>query len=393
MNQIAIKPASFPWFDYSRYTFSLGLEVGDTVLLSGQSASEYDAARRGIVVRGGMARQSRTAYEKVDTILRGAGRELSDVVRVVEYVTAAGMDEYGEVEAVRAEVFGSHRPAINTVVVNLLLRPSAMIEIEVVAGAPGGTVAHGSDGRPGRVPARSAEGIVYLSSVLPVDEQGKLVGEGDVVAQTRQVYENASRVLASAGLGWSRVAKTVDYLVPDGLKDYGATGRVRRDYLGPVYPGATGVLMPRVSVPGALIQVDFMGSFEETVAVNPGWERYGKLTYSPAVRAGNVLFMSGQAAMDTETQRAVHAGDIAAQADYTYSNLIRLLEAAGGGPENLVKTIEYVTPQGLERYREVATVRAALLQEPWPASTGCVCKALLRPEFQIELDCMAILDP
>src|SRR2546426_7816918 len=45
-------------------------------------------------------------------------------------------------------------------------------------------------------------------------------------------------------------------------------------------------------------------------SVNPGWDRYAKLTYSPAVRACNVLFMSGQAALDPATERAVGTGDI-----------------------------------------------------------------------------------
>jgi enamine deaminase RidA (YjgF/YER057c/UK114 family) len=88
----------------------------------------------------------------------------------------------------------------------------------------------------------------------------------------------------------------------------------------------------------------------------------------------------------------VYAGDVAAQAEYTYSNIIEVLRAAGAGPENLLKTIEYVTPAGLERYREVAAVREKLLKAPYPASTGAVCETLLRPEFEIEIDPLAILD-
>jgi len=57
-----------------------------------------------------------------------------------------------------------------------------------------------------------------------------------------------------------------------------------------------------------------------------------------------------------------------------------------------VKTIEYVTPAALECYRSVADVRSKLLREPWPASTGLVCEALLRQEMLIEVDPFAILD-
>jgi enamine deaminase RidA (YjgF/YER057c/UK114 family) len=239
--------------------------------------------------------------------------------------------------------------------------------------------------------ARGAHGIVYLSSVLPVDDRGEIVGTG-LLEQTEAVFDRAGRMLEAAGLGWSHVTKTLDYSTPATLSDYKATGRARRERLGPVYPGAAGILMSRLAHPDALIQLDIMASTEPLEVVNPGWSRYEKLTYSPAVRAGNVLFLSGQAALDPETERAVHAGDIAAQADYTYANIVRVLEAAGAGPEHLVETVEYVTPAGLPRYREVAEVRRRHLVEPWPSSTGIICSGLLRPEFEIEIDPLAILD-
>jgi hypothetical protein len=50
-----------------------------------------------------------------------------------------------------------------------------------------------------------------------------------------------------------------------------------------------------------------------------------------------------------------------------------------------------VTPAGLPRYRETAAVRERLLAKPYPASTGIVCERLLRPEFEIEVDPLAIV--
>lgn len=387
----AITPADFPWFDYSRYTFSLGLRHGPAAYLSGHSASEYDAQERRIVVRGGMAEQTRTAYAKIERILEAAGLGLGDVVRVTENVTLAGIDAYAEAEEVRAEVFGEHHPALNTVCVDALLRPAAWIELEVVAGPADDLVSFDTAGRRAAAAVRAAQGIVYVSSILPLDERGQLVGEGDLVAQTEQVYANAERILGGVGLDMGAIAKTVDFVRWDALGDYKRTGRVRKERLRAPYPGATGILMTRLAHPGALLQVDVLASRDELQVVNPGWDRYAKLTYSPGLRAGNVLFMSGQAALDPATETAVHAGDVAAQAEYTYGNIIKVLEAAGAGPEHLVKTIEYVTPEGLPRYREVAKVRERLLRAPWPASTGIVCRGLLRPEFEIEIDPLALL--
>jgi enamine deaminase RidA (YjgF/YER057c/UK114 family) len=81
---------------------------------------------------------------------------------------------------------------------------------------------------------------------------------------------------------------------------------------------------------------------------------------------------------------------VAAQADYTYRNVVTVLRAAGLGPENLVKTVEYVLPEALPGYRTVAEVRSRHLVQPYPASTGLVIPKLLRPEFLIEVDPLAV---
>lgn len=367
-----LKPARFPWFDYSRYSFSLGLSSSSGTYLSGHTASEYDPAARRMVVRGTMTEQARTAYAKIGAILEAGGLGFGDVTRIVEYVRPEGIERYAEAAAVRAQLFEGNPLTVNTVPVKSLLRPEAFIEIEA-------TAATGPD-------------VVYLPTVQPLDDDGNIVGAGDVVAQTQAIFERAGRMLGALGLGFERVVKTLDYITPAALAGYKGTGKVRRELLGPVYPAAAGILMPRLVHPQALIQYDFIASREAKVAVNPGWTRYQKLTYSPAVRAGKLLFMSGQGSLDPATERVLFDGDVVAQAQYTYGNILKVLEAAGGGPQHLVKTIEYVTPAALARYREVAGVRAKLLREPFPASTGLVCEALLRPEMLIEVDPFAVLE-
>lgn len=366
MTLAAIQPSHFPWFDYSRYTFSLGLQRGTSAWLSGHSASEFDPETKHILVKGDMAAQTRTAYAKIVTLLESSGCALSDVKRVVEYVTAKGIDDYAAAAEVRNEIFGTSQPAVCTVVVNRLLRPQALIEIEVTADS-------------------GATDIVYLPSITAPD-----AGE-DLASQTRGCFEQAAALLERAGVSLSSVVKTVDHTTPATLRDYKRTAAIRREFLGPVYPAAAGILLSRLQHPRALVSLDVIASRAPLEAVNPGWDRYAKLTYSPAVKAGNVLFMSGQAALDPVTEKAMFPGDVAAQAEYTYSNIIEVLKAAGAGPENLVKTVEYVTPAGLERYREVAAVRDRMLVSPFPASTGAVCETLLRPEFLIEIDPLAIL--
>jgi enamine deaminase RidA (YjgF/YER057c/UK114 family) len=378
MNLTVLKPKHFPWFDYTRYSFSMGLKSATGTYLSGNTASEFDPAAKRVVVKGGMTDQVRTAWAKIGAILESGGLSYADVTRVVEYVKPEGIERYAEADAVRQEVFKRAQPVVYTVPVKALLRPDAFIEIEVTASPV-----------PGK---KETAGVVFLPTVQPLDDQGKIIGAGDVVAQARAIFEKAARMLAALGVGFDRVVKTCDYITPAALSTYKGTGRVRKDHLGPVYPGAAGILMPRLVHPEALIQYDFIATRDTPLAVNPGWTRYQKLTYSPAVRAGKLLFMSGQGSLDPATERVVHEGDVVAQAEYTYGNVLKVLEAAGAGARHLVKTIEYVTPAGLSRYRDVAKVREKLLCEPWPASTGLICEALLRPQMQIEIDPFAVLD-
>jgi enamine deaminase RidA (YjgF/YER057c/UK114 family) len=379
-----IRPADFPWFRYSGYTFSLGLSDPDSgaAYLSGHSASRYDAGSERIVVGGGMGEQAEAAYAKVGRILAAAGLGWTDVTALVENVTVAGLDSYPEAEEVRRRHFPALPPAVRTVVVDRLLRPAALIEIEATAARTTESLPGGLRGGP--------DGTVHLPSLLPVDDSGAVVAEGDLAGQYRFCLDKAATLLEALGLGLSHVVKTVDFVTPEARDAYPETGRARRDLFGPVYPAATGILMSRLAVPGALVGMEVTGSQDEPATVDPGWSRYETLTCSPAVRAGRTLHLSGFAALDPETRRPLHAGDVAAQAEVIYAALGDLLAAAGLGPEHLVRTVEYVTPEGLPGYRGVAGVRGRRLSRPYPASTGIVCAGLLRPQLLLAVDATAV---
>ena len=131
--------------------------------------------------------------------------------------------------------------------------------------------------------------------------------------------------------------------------------------------------------------LDVTASREALELVNPGWERYHTLSYSPGVKAGRLLFMSGFGALDLDTQEALYPADLAAQAEHTYGSILQLLNFTGCAAEDLIETIEFVTPAGVPEYRAVAAVRERMLRPPWPASVGAVCGGLLRPEFMLEV--------
>ena len=382
----AIEPAEFPWYDYSGYTFSLGLQVGKDAINSGHSGSAFDPEKGKPAIAGGMGEQAQVAYAKQEAILAAAGLGFADVTRVVENISIAGLPYYAEAKEVRERLF-PHSPTVCTVVVDRLVRRQALIEVEVHA-SPGGGVALvlGSDGTWRRETVRSGhDGAVYLPTLLPIDANGDVVAEGDVVGQYFYVVERAGELLQQAGLDLSNLVSTVDYSTPATRERYPKTGRARKDLMGPVYPGAAGILMSQLHAPGVLLALDAVASVHQPEKVNPGWDRYDTLTYNPGIRAGNTLYMSGFAALDMETQAAVHPGDLRAQAEVTYDAMLQVMAEVGAGPEHLLTTVEYVTPDGLGDYRAVADVRRDKLRSPYPASTGIVCGGLLRDEFLLEV--------
>ncbi len=71
--------------------------------------------------------------------------------------------------------------------------------------------------------------MVFLAGQIALDPQtGTIVGEGDVVAQTKQVMSNVKAVLTEAGADWSNVVKTSVFLKD--LADFVAVNQVYGEY-------------------------------------------------------------------------------------------------------------------------------------------------------------------
>ena len=116
-----------------------------------------------------------------------------------------------------------------------------------------------------------------------------------------------------------------------------------------------------------------------------------KMTFSPAVRAGNLLFISGTTAVD-ENLNVVGKGDIVAQTRFIFEKFGRLLEKAGASFDNVVETTEYFLT--LEDYKQTANVRREFFKgPPYPAATGVLVAGLIRKDALIEIKATAVLGP
>ncbi len=116
-----------------------------------------------------------------------------------------------------------------------------------------------------------------------------------------------------------------------------------------------------------------------------------KLTFSPAVRAGNLLFISGTTAVGDDLE-IVGKGDIVAQTRFIFEKFRRILRAAGASFDNVVETTDYFL--SLADYKRTAMVRREFFKgPPYPAATGVLVAGLVRKDALIEIKAIAVLGP
>jgi len=109
--------------------------------------------------------------------------------------------------------------------------------------------------------------------------------------------------------------------------------------------------------------------------------------YSPAIRAGNLLFVSGQIPIDPASGNLI-SGDITAQADQVMRNLTALLKAAGVTFEHVVKTTVYLAD--MSEFAAMNDVYGRYIADPPPAR-ATVQVARLPRDVKIEVDCIAVI--
>jgi 2-iminobutanoate/2-iminopropanoate deaminase len=96
--------------------------------------------------------------------------------------------------------------------------------------------------------------ILFVSGLTPLDENARLIGEGDVVTQARQIHVNLEKVLAYAGASFADVLKVTVFLLNIG--DRAKINDVRREYFGPTLPASTLVEVSALAVPGMMIEIE-----------------------------------------------------------------------------------------------------------------------------------------
>lgn len=110
-------------------------------------------------------------------------------------------------------------------------------------------------------------------------------------------------------------------------------------------------------------------------------------TYVQAVKVNNTVYLSGQIPLDPETMTLVD-GDIRAQINQVFKNLLAVCEASGGDLSNIVKLNIFLTD--LSHFPVVNEIMGQHFQEPYPARAAIGVSELPKGS-QVEMDGILVI--
>jgi reactive intermediate/imine deaminase len=127
----------------------------------------------------------------------------------------------------------------------------------------------------------------------------------------------------------------------------------------------------------------------DAIQVRTDPDPYAAFNIAQAYKVGDLVFVSGQAALDLQGN-IVGDGDFDAQAIQAFENLRAVLAAAGSRLDRLVKVTIYLTD--MAHFERVVALRQRYFSPPWPADTLVEVSALALPELMIEIEGIALAD-
>ena len=95
--------------------------------------------------------------------------------------------------------------------------------------------------------------LVITSGQIPIDPATGNLVEGDIEAQTKQVFENLKAVLEAAGSGLDKIVKTTCFM--DNMNDFAKMNEVYASFFSGDYPSRSAVEVAKLPK-GALIEIE-----------------------------------------------------------------------------------------------------------------------------------------
>ncbi len=127
-----------------------------------------------------------------------------------------------------------------------------------------------------------------------------------------------------------------------------------------------------------------MSTYKQVIKLQP--DPLAPYAISPAWQVGDLLFLSGQAAIDEQGQ-IVGINDFDAQLKQVFTNIDRVLRAAGSSRDQIIKVTIYLTD--MANFSKIVAARKMFFTPPYPADTTLEVRALALPELMVEIEVIA----
>src|SRR3954468_2329928 len=303
------------------------VQSGELVYVSGVSPT----------VAGDVPTQTRNILEQVQRSLASVGSSLDRVVSVLVFLRSAS--DFGAMNDAYRGFWKGEFPTRTTIVVDLSTG-EALVEMSVVAATADAdrTIVHPREWVQSPSPysyALRTGDTVFLSGLVSRNGRDNSAVAGDVGQQTRVIFDNAGELLYAAGLSHAHIVSSRVYL-PDAAS-FGAMNEAYRTYF-PSAPPARATIRAALAGPQYSVEITLIAASSPRRAITEGLPPGLNLPLSPAVVAGDRVYLSGALGND-ETNR----NDAAAQTKATLEKLRKTLGSSGCSPSDVAEAIVYVT--------------------------------------------------
>lgn len=317
--------------------YSLGVKAGGVIYVAGQLPTDD----KGNLAQGDITAQAKQVFDNLRYVLGQAGSSLDSVVHATVMLQNAA--DFPALDQIYKQQFKGEPPA-RTTIVGSMVRAGALLEIQVTAvpnGAerkvilPAGWMKPTS---PYNYAIQSGD-TLYMSGLVSRNGKDNTQVQGDIATEVKTIMDNAGAILKAAGMSYGDLVaghvalKDMKLFAPmnDAYRTYWEKDRPARVSCEVSPPGTFGVEITFVAVKGSSPREVIIPTRTDGTPGTAG------PNYSPAIKVGNRLFISGGTGT-TDANRS----DMKAQTTETLTRFGPALKAAGFDYKDVVAADVYV---------------------------------------------------